>query len=107
MNCKEAEKMIPAFLIKQLNSRDLNQFLLHLEDCPECMEELTIQYLVMIGTSLIEEGKSFDLRKALNEMILDAWKVVGKWKILVFASYVMEIVTLVVMAIIMIVVIFV
>ena len=46
MNCKEAEKMIPAFLVKQLNSRDLNQFLLHVEECPECMEELTIQYLV-------------------------------------------------------------
>ena len=107
MNCKEAEKMIPAFLVKQLNRRDLNQFLLHLEECPECMEELTIQYLVMIGTSLIEEGKSFVLRKALNELLSEAWKVVQKWKILVLASYILEIVTLVVMAIILIVVIFV
>ena len=107
MNCKEAEKMIPAFLVKQLNSRDLNQFLLHLEDCPECMEELTIQYLVMIGTSLIEEGKSFDLRRSLNELLSEAWKAVQKWKFLVFASYILEIITLVVMAIILIVVIFV
>lgn len=107
MNCKEAEKMIPAFLVKQLNSRDLNQFLLHVEECPECMEELTIQYLVMIGTSLIEEGKSFNLRKALNELLLEAWKAVQKWKILVLASYIAELITLIVMAIILIVVIFV
>ena len=107
MNCKEAEKMIPAFLVKQLNNSELDQFLLHVEDCPECMEELTIQYLVMIGTSLIEEGKSFDLRKALNELLLEAWKTVQKWKFLVFASYIIEIITLVVMTIILIVVIFV
>lgn len=107
MNCKEAEKMIPAFLVKQLNSRELNQFLLHVEECPECMEELTIQYLVMIGTSLIEEGKSFNLRKALNELLLEAWKAVQKWKILVLASYIAELITLIIMAIILIVVIFV
>ena len=107
MNCKEAEKMIPVFLVKQLNNRELDQFLLHVEDCPECMEELTIQYLVMIGTSLIEEGKSFNLRRALNELLLEAWKTVQKWKFLVFASYIVEIITLVVMAIILIVVIFV
>ncbi|MBR3601106.1 MAG: zf-HC2 domain-containing protein [Lachnospiraceae bacterium] len=107
MNCKEAEKMIPAFLVKQLNNRDLNEFLMHLEDCPECMEELTIQYLVMIGTSLIEEGKSFNLRKALNDLLSDAWKTVQKWKLLVFASYIVELITFVIMAIILIVVIFV
>jgi len=107
MNCKEAEKMIPAFLVKQLNSRDLNQFLIHVEECPECMEELTIQYLVMIGTSLIEEGKSFNLRKALNDLLSEAWKAVQKWKILIFASYIIEVITLIVMAIILIVVIFV
>ena len=71
------------------------------------MEELTIQYRVMVGASLIEEGKSFDLRKALNELLLEAWKSIQKWKILMFASYIVEIITLVVMAIILIVVIFV
>ena len=107
MNCKEAEKMIPAFLVKQLNNSELDQFLLHVEDCPECMEELTIQYLVMIGTSLIEEGKSFDLRKALTELLMEAGKSIQKWKLLMFASYVIEMITMVVMAIILIVVIFV
>ena len=107
MNCKEAEKLIPSFLIKQLNSRDLNQFLLHVEECPECMEELTIQYLVMTGTSLIEEGKSFNLRKALNELLSEANANVKKWKILTLLSYIAEIITIIVMAIIIVVVMFV
>ncbi len=100
MNCKETEKLIPSFLVKQLNNRELNQFLLHVETCPECMEELTIQYLVMIGSSLIEEGKSFDLRKAISELLLESKKQVKRWKIYTRLSYVAEGLILVIMAII-------
>ena len=107
MNCKETEKLIPSFLVKQLNNRDLKQFLLHVEECPQCMEELTIQYLVMIGSSLIEEGKSFDLRMALNELMSEANRQVKKWKVLMILSYVAEILTIVIMAIIILVVMFV
>ena len=107
MSCKETEKLIPLFLAKKLNNRELNKFLLHVENCPECMEELTIQYLVMTGTSLIEEGKSFDLRKALNDLLSNARLNVRKWKIYMLLSYIAEIITLVVMAIILFVVMFV
>lgn len=104
MNCKEAEKMIPLFLTKQLNIRELNQFLIHVENCSECKEELTIQYLVMIGTSLLEEGKSFDLQKALNELLRNAGKLVQKWKIYMLLSYAAEILTIIVMIIIIVMV---
>ena len=53
----------------------------------------------MIGTSLIEEGKSFDLRKALNELLIDAGKMVRKWKRLMFLSYIAEIITFIIMII--------
>jgi len=106
MNCKEAEKLIPSFLIRQLNKRELNQFLLHVEECPDCMEELTIQYLVMIGSSLIEEGKSFNLRKALNEMLLEAKNEIKKWKIYTLLSYIAEVITIIVMVLIIFVVMF-
>ena len=107
MNCKETEKLIPLFLSEKLNIRQLDQFLEHVESCDECMEELTIQYLVMIGASLIEEGKSFDLRKALNELLHNAANIVKKWKKLMFLSYIAEIITFIVMIIILIMVIFV
>ncbi len=107
MKCKDTEKLIPIFLEQKLNTRELDRFLEHVENCPECMEELTIQYLVMIGTSLIEEGKSFDLRHALNELLVEARRVVKKWKILMFLSYIAEIVIYIVMIFILIMVIFV
>ena len=107
MNCKETERMIPLFLTNELNCRQLNQFLLHVEICSECMEELTIQYLVMTGTSMIEEGKSFNLRKALDELLLNSKTKVNKWKIFMLLSYFAEIITIVIMIIILIVVIFV
>ena len=107
MKCKETEKMIPIFLDKKMNVRQLDLFLDHVENCEECMEELTIQYLVRIGTSLIEEGKSFDLRHALNDLLVQARSVVKKWKILMFMSYIAEIITFIIMIIILIMVIFV
>ena len=61
MNCKDTDKLIPLFLMDQLTNRDLERFLKHINKCNDCKEELTIQYLVMIGSSLLEEGKSFDL----------------------------------------------
>lgn len=107
MNCKEAEKLIPAFLVKQLNNQELEQFLIHMEECPECMEELTIQYLVMTGTSLIEEGKSFDLGKALDLLLSEAKGRVQKWKLYTLLSYIFEALTIVIMIMIMLVVLFV
>ena len=107
MNCKDTEKLIPIFLDKKLNTRELDRFLEHVENCSECMEELTIQYLVRIGTSLIEEGKSFDLRKALHDILVEARRSIKKWKRLMFLSYIAEIITYIVMIIILIMVIFV
>ena len=57
MKCKEAEKEIPSFLNDELDGRDLAEFVDHIEDCPECMEELSIQFLVAEG---LEQAKIGD-----------------------------------------------
>ena len=56
MDCKQAEKIIPSFLRKDLEGRKLAQFVEHIEDCPECREELSIQFLVTEGMEKLEEG---------------------------------------------------
>ena len=106
MNCKETERMIPAFLSRELAYKSLKQFLEHVENCPDCMEELTIQYLVMTGAILLEEGKSFDLPKEIKALILEAKEAVYKRKIHTIFSYILEILTFVVVVIILSVVIF-
>ena len=38
MNCKEIEKMIPAFLEDELDTEDLHDFIEHIEKCKEIAE---------------------------------------------------------------------
>ena len=62
MTCKEAEKLIPVFLEDDLDTDDLREFMEHIEECGECMEELSIQFLVKEGLSRLEAGSVFDLK---------------------------------------------
>jgi hypothetical protein len=74
MNCKDAEKMISPFLEDDLDNRDLAQFLDHMDTCPECREELTIQFLVLVGMKRLEDGNTFNLKEELDNMLRDARK---------------------------------
>ncbi len=72
MDCKEAEKKIPSFLDDELDGRGLAEFVEHIEACPECMEELSIQFLVAEGLEQLEQGNNFNLQKALTWKLEDA-----------------------------------
>lgn len=65
MNCKEAEKQIPSFLQDDLDGIRLEEFVEHVESCPECEEELTIQFLVTEGLERLEGGNNFNLQEEL------------------------------------------
>ena len=41
MICKEIENMIPSFLADDLDTDDLREFMEHVDNCDECMEELS------------------------------------------------------------------
>lgn len=66
MECKEAEKKIPLFLQDELEGRELDDFIQHIDSCSECREELTIQFLVAEVMERLEEGDNFNLQKALQ-----------------------------------------
>ena len=72
MDCKEEEKMIPVFLQDELDIKVMKQFIEHIDGCPECMEELSIQFLVAEGLERLEAGNNFNLQKALAVRLLDA-----------------------------------
>lgn len=69
LNCKEADKLIPYFLKNELNNHDLKRFVEHIAGCPDCKEELSIQFLVEEGMNRLEEGGSFDLQSELNKRL--------------------------------------
>ena len=90
MNCKDAEKMISPFLEDDLDNRDLAAFLEHMESCPECKEELTIQFLVLVGMKRLEDGNTFNLKKELDNMLRDSRKKLRVRKYLVAVSLLLE-----------------
>lgn len=73
MDCKEAEKKIPSFLQDELDGSRLEEFVEHVEHCPECKEELSIQFLVAEGLERLEEGNNFNLQEELHMKLAGAW----------------------------------
>ncbi|MDE6845253.1 MAG: zf-HC2 domain-containing protein [Lachnospiraceae bacterium] len=65
MDCKETEKKIPSFLRDELDGSKLEEFIDHVENCPECKEELSIQFLVTEGLERLERGNNFNLQREL------------------------------------------
>ena len=87
MNCKELEKKIPFFLQDELDGSKLEEFVEHVETCPECKEELSIQFLVAEGLERLEGGNNFNLQEELLMKLEDAEHRIGVhrrlWNILI------------------------
>ncbi len=47
MKCLECQKLIGPYLRKKLTDKELNEFLDHVEHCPDCYEELEINMAVL------------------------------------------------------------
>ncbi len=74
MDCKEVERLIPEFISDKLDYKNLERFIGHIESCEDCMEELSIQFLVTEGMLRLEDGGAFDLQKELRQRIETAKK---------------------------------
>lgn len=72
MDCKEFEKMIPDFIEHKLDFIAMEKFSKHREECPDCSEELEIQFLVAEGMLRLEEGDAFDLQNELETQLVEA-----------------------------------
>lgn len=71
MDCKETQRYIQDFLKDNLSDEVTEEFLEHVSNCKECMEELTIQYLVTEGLQRLETGSAFDAQSELKQKIQD------------------------------------
>ena len=85
------EKLIPQFLDDDLDNQDLSDFLDHVDNCPECKEELTIQFLVRVGMQRLEDGNTFNLVRELDRELTEAKRKMHRRKTLVLISYILEI----------------
>ena len=72
MDCKETERMIPLFLEDNLDNQEMQEFLIHVNSCVDCREELTIQFLISVGLKRLEDGNTFNLAGELEQKLRDA-----------------------------------
>ena len=90
MTCKEIEKRIPSFLNDDLDTDDLREFMDHIVNCEECMEELSIQFLVLEGMARLESGNVFDLQNELKHRMEEAQHILKLREGLQWILYAME-----------------
>lgn len=69
MQCKEVQKQIHKFINDELDSKECLMFTEHIHNCPECKEELSIEYLVVTGLQRLDKAEAFDLQKELTDKI--------------------------------------
>lgn len=72
MDCKEFERLISDFINKKMDYAMTKRFVCHLKNCPNCKEELNIQFLVDEGLVRLEEGSAFDLQKEMRDLLVEA-----------------------------------
>ena len=90
MDCKQVEKMIPQFLDDDLTTEELREFMEHIENCTDCKEELTIEFLVSEGLVRLENGAVFDLQKEVCECIVAAERILHLREYVPMFLYILE-----------------
>lgn len=73
LTCKEAERKLPKYLNENISDEDALELIEHIENCPECKEELTIQHMVSVGLNNLDEiidlNVDYELGKRKREAV--------------------------------------
>jgi hypothetical protein len=73
MNCIDIQRLILPFINKKLNLNQLDEFIHHINSCPNCMEELEVYYVLFEGMRQLDEDKELsnnfheDLKNLIRE----------------------------------------
>lgn len=95
---KRFDALIPDFFEDRLGVPQLSRFLNHYETCPECRDELSIQYLIHEGLAKLETGESFNLEKDLNQYIEKERGRLSRRRMIGRMTFLYELLTLLVFA---------
>lgn len=69
MDCKEAQRRIHLFLKDELGGSTERKFVEHVHSCSECMEELTVEYLLLEGINRLENADNINVQKELEDKL--------------------------------------
>lgn len=70
MNCREAERLVIPYIEDELSDEELQEFLEHMENCPDCREELEIYYTANVGIRQLDsETDNYNIKGALEATV--------------------------------------
>ncbi|BCJ95212.1 hypothetical protein acsn021_27810 [Anaerocolumna cellulosilytica] len=57
MNCIDVQRLIMPFINDELSNGQLEEFIHHIRNCPNCMEELEVYYVLLAGMKQLDDDK--------------------------------------------------
>jgi len=57
MTCIETQRLIMPFINKELDIDHLEEFVNHINSCPDCLEELEVYFVLLAGMKQLDEDK--------------------------------------------------
>ena len=94
IDCKVIEKRIQHYLDNKLSPYEMQVFLDHIKECPDCKEELTIRYMVSEGLTKAEQDNEYNLLHGLEEKMQGSYRKIRNYDIGVFLVSFMILATL-------------
>ena len=89
MTCREAQQMVMPYINHQLSDEELEAFLLHIEECPDCREELEIYFTVDYGIRQLDDDTgAYDIPGALKKSLEQAREHVHCMRVLAVFRYI-------------------
>lgn len=69
MDCKKAQSLVTAYIKRQLDDRETEEFIEHISRCKECHEELEIYFTIHFALQKLDEEQnvSYNIKKMLED----------------------------------------
>lgn len=69
MDCKKAQSLVTAYIKRQLDDRETEEFIEHISHCQECHEELEIYFTIHFALQKLDEEQnvSYNIKKMLED----------------------------------------
>ncbi len=69
MDCKEVQSLLSKFIDGQCGREQTKEIREHILGCPDCREELTIQFLVQEGMNRVDRDEDFNLDQEIDQLL--------------------------------------
>ncbi len=89
MNCKKAQSLVTSYINRQLEDKEIEEFVDHIMHCQECHEELEIYFMVHFALQKLDEEQdvSYNIKKMLEDDLEATERRIKGYRIFRICSY--------------------